>query len=45
MKALTTVFTSTLEQGTPAIWATELLEPQPLSAGPRIQTVWGWGGP
>jgi hypothetical protein len=45
MKVLTTIFESALETGTPAIWTADLPEPQPLSAGPRHQTVWGWGGP
>ncbi|HEY7722660.1 MAG TPA: hypothetical protein VIB11_12550 [Pedococcus sp.] len=45
MKVLTTMFESTLEASTPPVWAADLPEPQPLSAGPRIQTIWGWGGP
>jgi hypothetical protein len=44
MKVLTTMFESAPEAST-AVWTADLPEPQPLSAGPRIQTIWGWGGP
>ncbi len=44
MKALTTkMFESILSDDTTIVWTSE--EPEPTSfAGPRIQTVWGWGG-
>ncbi len=42
MKAISTVFESILTNE-PVIWTPE--EEGPLSAaGPRISTVWGWGG-
>lgn len=41
MKAISTVFESILSDDATVIWAED---EGALSFGPRISTVWGWGG-
>jgi hypothetical protein len=42
MKAISNVFESILTDDSPVIWSPE--DEGPLSAGPRIPTIWGWNG-
>jgi hypothetical protein len=42
MKAIGTVFESMLTNDPTVLWSPE--EEGPLSAGPRVPTIWGWQG-